>query len=275
VNDSVFRKESMMSLNPSSLVSTPVNNPSVYVPLNQRNKLKIEAPEDPQDALALVEDLYNQASAPTGEQKATAPYKKIVRNDGAIVLSPNGLPHPTFVDVDGSFCETMDNNELSTSEVEGPSFLIDTNGKVQVIPREYLLPGVSGIQEQATDPKIIEEVQTLMAQAKPQEEIPERSLEVGYVKFPGGSVRILKKELDGTDKVYSIEPYGAVLLSVEKYNNAAPFGGMTNPQQIIKPGELPVLKEGEERPVGQALSEAPVEEDAPPPTNGKRLDLQA
>jgi hypothetical protein len=252
-----------------------VNNPSVYVPLNQRNKQKIEVPEDPQDALALVQDLYNQASAPTEEQKATAPYKKIVREDGTIDLSPNGLPHAIFVGVDGSFCEkNMNNNELSTSEVEGPSFLIDTNGKVQVIPREYLLPGVSGIQEQATDPKIIEEVQTLMAQAKPQEEIPERSLEVGYVKFPG-YVEIRKKELDGTDKVYSICTDGSVTLSVEKYKNAAPFGPMTNFQQIIKPGELPVLKEGEERPVGQALSEAPVEEDAPPPTNGKRLDLQA
>jgi hypothetical protein len=266
-----------MSLNPSSLVSTPVNNPSVYVPLNQRkdHKLKIEVPEDPQDALALVEDLYNQASVPTEEQKATAPYRKTVREDGAIYLSPNSLPGGTFVGVDGSFCETMNNNELGTSTVEGPSFLIDTNGKVQVIPRDYLLPGISGIQEQATDPKIIEEVQTLMAQAKPQEEIPERSLEVGYVKLPWGDLQIRKKELDGTDKVYSISTDGSVLVSVEKYKNAPPFGGLTNPQQIIKPGELPVLKEGEERPVGQALSEAPVEEDAPPPTNGKRLDLQA
>ena len=265
-----------MSLNPSSLMSTPVNSPSVYVPLNQRkeHKLIIEVPEDPQDALALVEDLYQQASVPTEEQKATAPYNKIVRNDGSIYLSPNSdsLQRGTFFGVDGSFCETMNNNELGTSTVEGPSFLIDTNGKVKVIPRDYLLPGISGIQEQATDPKIIEEVQTLMSQAKPQEEIPERSLEVGYVKFPGGHLEILKKELDGTDKLYSISTDGSVLVSVKKDKNVLGFG---DPQQIIKPGELPVLKEGEERPVGQALSEAPVEEDAPPPTNGKRLDLQA
>ncbi len=237
-----------MSLNPSSLVSTPVNNPSVYVPLNQRkdHKLIIEVPEDPQEALALVEDLYNQASAPTFEEKSKAPYTKNVELYGDITLAPN-------------------------KDFEGPRYQINENGQVLVTPKPYELKGTVCVQEQATDPKIIEEVQALIAQAKPQEEIPERSLEVGYKKHSHGELELLKKGIDGSDQHYNINPNGSVdVYQTNNYTQETLYN-----QQIIKPGELPVLKEGEERPVGQALSEAPVEEDAPPPTNGKRLDLQA
>lgn len=239
-----------MSLNPTSLVNTPATSPTAYVPLNRQTKHRIEVPEDPQEILNLVKDLYEQASVPTFEEKAKAPYLKQVDDHGQIYLSPN-------------------------KNVEGANYQITRNGEVLVTPDPpdpYVVDGTSDIKEPATDPKVIEEVYQLMAQAKPEEEIPERSLEVGYLKGQDGELTLIKKYIDGTNECYTISADGAVGVSK---GNKYKVKDYVAPIQIIKPGELPVLGEGEERPVGQALSEATATEEAKSPANGQVLNLEA
>ena len=234
-----------MSISSTSLVNTPTNSPSAYVPLEKKEKQKIELPQDPQEALCLVEDLYQKASAPTFEEKAKAPYSKTVDRYGDITLDPN-------------------------ENFEGPGYQINQNGQVFVKPETYELGGVLGIHEQATDPKVIAEVQQLLVEAKPQEEIPERSLEVGYERLPTGMVRIVKKNIDGNDQHYEIRPDGSV--TVFQANELT--HKMIYAQQIVKPGEFPVLKDGEERPVGKALMEASSSE-GNASANGRIFNVEA
>jgi len=238
-----------MSLSPSSLLNTTTTSSTAYVPLNKRDKQKIEVPQDPQAELQLVKDLYEKASVPTFEEKSKAPYEKIVDPSGDITLEPN-------------------------DDFEGPTYQINGEGKVLVKPKPYELEGLVDIKEQPTDPKVIEEVQQLIAQAKPQEEIPERSLEVGYKKGYDGDLEILKKGIDGTDQHYTIKADGSV--SVYQVNDSNHFRNhkILYSQQIVKPGELPVLKEGEERPVGTALNEASCSPEAKSPTNGQLLNVE-
>ncbi len=234
-----------MSISPTSLVNIPASSSNAYVPLNKRNKQKIEAPQDPQEELQLVQDLYEQASVPTFEEKAKAPYSKTVERYGDIILEPN-------------------------DNFEGPTYQINENGQVLVKPAPYELQGTLGIQEQATDPKVIEEVEQLIAQAKPQEEIPERSLEIGYQKGHGGELEILKKGIDGTDQYYTIKTDG----SVNVYQTNDKTHQTIYSQQIIKPGELPALKDDQERPVGTAWNEATATEEAKAPSCGQLLNIE-
>ena len=245
-----------MSIGPTSLANIPANSSSAYVPLYKKEKQKIEVPQDPQAELQFVRDLYEQASVPTFEEKAKAPYAKDVNRYGDITLEPN-----------------------SSQNIEGPSYEISQNGRVLVKPAPYELPNTLDIQEQATDPKVIEEVQQLMAAAKPQEEIPEHSLEIGYRKDPDGEIQLLKKNIDGSNQSYTIRPDGSV--TVYQYNEKTRQTIFS--QQIIKPGELPGLKVGEERPVGQALTqalpspeaEAPSSPEVSVPANGQVLNIEA
>jgi hypothetical protein len=241
------KKGTIMSLNPTSLVNTQATSPTAYVPLNRQTKHRIEVPEDPQEILNLVKDLYEQASVPTFEEKAKAPYRKHVDPWGEITLEPN-------------------------QDFEGPTYMISRKGQVLVRQEPYELNGVLDVKEQATDPKVIEEVQGLIDQAKPQEEIPERSLEVGYTKCPNGALQLLKKGIDGTDRHYLIDADGSVVA----YQTNEKTHTTTYGQQMVKPGELCVPnKDGEERPVGQALNEATATEEAKAPANGQVLNLEA
>jgi hypothetical protein len=243
------KKGTIMSLNPTSLVNTPATSPTAYVPLNRQTKHRIEVPQDPQEILNLVKDLYEQASVPTFEEKAKAPYTKNVDADGLIYLEPN-----------------------YNLNVEGARYQITDKGEVCVTPNPYIVDGTLDIKEPATDPKVIEEVEQLIAEAKPQEEIPKLSLEVGYQKVPEGGLDLVKKYIDGSHDLYSITADGAV--SVAKFTGKKEQNFVAA-QQIIKPGELPVLKDGEERPVGQALNEATATEEAKAPANGQVLNLEA
>ncbi len=238
-----------MSLNPTSLVNTPTSSPTAYVPLNNKPKNRIEVPQDPQETLSLVKDLYEQASVPTFEEKSKAPYVKQVDDRGQIYLEPN-----------------------YNQNVEGAKYQITDKGEVFVTPNPYIVDGTSDIKEPATDPKVIAEVEQLIAEAKPQEEIPERSLEVGYRRGPEGELELTKKYIDGSNEYYTITADGAVNVSKFKGNKIQTY---VPAQQIIKPGELPPLKEGEERPVGQALNGVVFPPEANVPANGKVLNIEA
>ncbi len=235
-----------MSLNPTSLVNTPATSPSAYVPLSKREKQKIEAPQDPQAELQLVQDLYEQASVTTLEEKAKAPYTKDVNRYGEITLKPNRY-------------------------VEGATYRVNEDGQVWVTPPEYKLPGTLNSHEENAPPELLSELAQVMAEAQV---VPEQGTLAFLDREHKGQVEISKTNADGSHVSYFINPDG----SVDAFNSHEDKLGnfvYSGSQQLVKPGELPVLKDGEERPVGHALNEATCPLDAEAPANGKILNLEA
>ncbi len=234
-----------MSISPTSLVNIPASSSNAYVPLSKREKQKIEAPQDPQAELQLVQDLYEQASVTTLEEKAKSPYTKEVNRYGEISLKPNRY-------------------------VEGATYRVNEDGQVWVTPPEYKLPGTLNSHEENAPPEVLSELAQVMAEAQP---VPEQSTLAFFDREHKGQVEIKKTNADGSDVSYFINPDG----SVDAFNSHKDklgnfvFSGM---QQIVKPGELPVLKEGEARPVGQALSEVPPSPEASVPANGQILNVE-
>ncbi len=232
-----------MSISPTSLVNIPASSSNAYVPLSKRDKQKIEAPQDPQEELNFVQDLYEQASVTTLEEKAKAPYTKEVNRYGEITLKPNRY-------------------------VEGATYRVNEDGQVFVTPPEYKLPGILNSHEENAPPEVLSEVEQIMAAAQV---VPEDSTLAFLDRDKKGQVEISKTNADGSHVSYFINPDG----SVDAYNTHEDKLGnfvYSGSQQLVKPGELPVLKEGEARPVGQALTSSP---EANAPANGQLLNVEA
>jgi len=230
-----------MSISPLSLVNIPTSSSNAYVPLSKREKQKIEAPQDPHEEMNFVQDLYEQSSVATLEEKAKAPYSKEINRYGEITLNPNRY-------------------------VEGSTYRVTDDGQVWVTPPEYKLPGTLNTHEENTPPEVLSEVQQVMAEAQV---VPKEGTFAYLDRENKGEVEISKTNADGSHVSYFIKPDGSVN-AYSSHKDALGNFVYSGGQQLVKPGELPVLKEGEARPVGQALNSS---QEANVPANGLLLNI--
>lgn len=205
----------------SSSISNASSPSNAYVPLSKRELITIVPPKNPEEELLLVKQLYNAASVPTLEEKTKAPYKKTVSKYGEVYLDPN-------------------------LRVQGPSYVISEYGKVSVRPASYELPGLSDIKEQNSPPEVIESVVSLMQQAHPEQE---NNTGITFKQEKNGEVEI-NTQKNGYNIVYYILPDGSVKGEMISLTTSDRLGVY----EILKPGELPPLQEGQVRPMGKSLN---------------------
>ncbi|XVJ52208.1 MAG: hypothetical protein HEQ32_09135 [Vampirovibrio sp.] len=201
---------------------------NAYVPLAKRDKKVIESPATPEEELQLVQDLYEQSSVSDFGEKVKAPYSKTVDVHGQVMLEAN----PTY---------------------KGPQYHINELGQVSVQPPAYDLPGAVKLHEEATPAEVLQSVQDLMANAKPANTLKARETGVTYAHDEDGDLRLVSYDADDNTTSYRVKTDGSVVAYSTNHNGGY-YPSYSGDQQIVKPGELPVLENGQKRPVGQNLN---------------------